>query len=480
MTYYLGVDMGTTAAKAVAFSEEGKVVAAHSENYEMQHPHEGWSEQDPDELLEGVVTAIGMVLSELAPYPPVFISFSAAMHSLIAVDEEGFPLTSAMIWADNRAAGIAAALRESDKGSEFYHATGVPIHPMSPLCKILWLKEQEPALFKRAARFISIKEYVVYQLLRTYLVDSSIASTTGLLNLRTLNWDPALLGYTGIALEQLSPVVPPTHVLRLDRDLLGLGLQAGTPLVLGGSDGALANMGSGAMEPHTLAVSIGTSSAIRRVVNAPQTDRAMRSFCYHLYGNNYVVGGASNNGAVVLQWVRESLLQTEESIEALLAEAEAVAPGSEGLIFAPYLLGERAPLWDPTVRGVFMGLDILHTRAHLVRAAIEGVMYCLYSIGKPLLADHGVTELRVSGGFARSALPLQVLADVFNTRVRVSASVEASAKGAVLVGAQALGIDLRWADEVSSVYDPREKAHEVYRRRLEVFEQIPGFLRTTQ
>jgi gluconokinase len=480
MIYYLGVDIGTTTAKAVAFSDEGKVLATHSAFYEMQHPHEGWSEQDPDELLEGVVTAMVTVLSKLAPDPPVFISFSAAMHSLIAVDVEGFPLTPAIIWADNRAAGIAATLRESDKGAEFYQTSGVPIHPMSPLCKILWLKEQRPALFNKAARFISIKEYVLYQLLKTYVVDSSIASTTGLLNLSTLNWDPALLSYTGIGLEQLSPVVPPTHVLRLERDHLGLGLQAGTPLVVGGSDGALANMGSGAMDPHTLAVSIGTSSAIRRVVQTPQTDKFMRSFCYHLAGNDYVVGGASNNGAVVLQWVKESLLQTEESLESLLVEAERVAPGSEGLIFAPYLLGERAPLWDPSVRGVFMGLGIQHSRAHLVRAAVEGVTYCLYSIGKSLLTDHGVTELRVSGGFARSVLPLQVLADVFNTRVKVSTSVEASARGAVLLGAKALGIVLHWEDEVASVYDPCEAAHEVYRRRMEVFEQIPHFLKTTQ
>lgn len=480
MTYYLGVDIGTTAAKAVAFSENGAVLATHSSYFEMQHPREDWSEQDPDELLDGVMAAIRTVVAQLAPDPPVFVSFSAAMHSLIAVDEEGFPLTSAMIWADNRAAGIAAALRGNDRGAEFYHTTGVPIHPMSPLCKILWLKEQEPGIFKKAARFISIKEYVLYRLLGTYVVDSSIASTTGLLNLRTLNWDPALLSYTGIALEQLSPVGPPTHVLRLDRDLLGPDLPAGTPFVLGGSDGALASMGSGAMEPHTLAVSIGTSSAIRRVVSAPQTDETMRSFCYHLAGNHYVVGGASNNGAVVLQWVKESLLQTEKSMEALLAEAETVAPGSEGLVFAPYLLGERAPLWDPGARGVFVGLGIQHTRAHLVRAAIEGVAYCLYSIGKPLLAHQGVTELRVSGGFARSALPLQVLADVFHTEVRVSASVEASARGAVMVGASALGIDLHWAEEVASTYYPRRDAHEVYRQRMEVFEQIPGFLKTTQ
>jgi gluconokinase len=480
MTYYLGVDIGTTAAKAVAFSETGEVLAVHSSYFEMQHPHDGWSEQDPDELMDGVITAIRTVVDQLAPAPPVFVSFSAAMHSLIAVDEGGFPLTSAIIWADNRAAGIAAALRASEKGTAFYHATGVPIHPMSPLCKILWLKEQDPGLFKKAARFISIKEYVFYRLLGTYVVDSSIASTTGLLNLRSLDWDPELLSDTGIALEQLSPVVPPTYALRLGRTLFGPDLQAGVPIVLGGSDGALANLGSGAMEPHTLAVSIGTSSAIRRVVQAPQTDVAMRSFCYHLMGNNYVVGGASNNGAVVLQWVKESLLQTEESYEALLAGAETVAPGSEGLIFAPYLLGERAPLWDPSARGVFMGLGIQHTRSHLVRAALEGVIYCLYSIGKPLLADHRVTELRVSGGFARRALPLQVLADVFNTQVRVSASVEASARGAVLVGAKALGIDLRWEDEVSSVYSPRRDAHEVYRRRMEVFEQIPGFLKTIQ
>jgi gluconokinase len=478
MTYYLGVDIGTTATKAVAFSERGEVVAMHAEFYAMHHPREGWSEQDPDELFAAVTNTIHSVVAQLHPSLPLFVSFSAAMHSLVAVDAKGQPLTPCIIWADNRAAEIAARLRSTDKGEAFYKATGVPIHPMSLLCKLLWLKELEPSLFQKAARFISIKEYVWWRLFGEYVVDTSIASTTGLLDIDTLNWHPGILEFAGITPDRLSRLVPPTYILKAKEPLSACNLPPGIPFVVGASDGALANLGAGAMEPHTLAISIGTSSAIRTVVHQPLIDKAMRTFCYHLEGSNYIVGGASNNGAVVLQWLKEKVLQTDETYDELLAQAETVAPGSEGLVFAPYLLGERAPLWDPQARGVFIGFGMQHTRAHLIRATIEGIVYCLYSMGQPLLKGGGITGLRVSGGFARSALPLQVLADVFNTPVTVSASVESSARGAVLLGAQAMGITIDWEEEAAAVYTPRTDAYEVYQQRIRVFEQVPAFLKT--
>ena len=478
MTYYLGVDIGTTATKSVAFSESGQVVAMQAAFYAMHHPREGWSEQDPDELFAAVCSTIRSVMTQLQPHLPLFVSFSAAMHSLILVDAQGKPLTPCIIWADNRAADVAARLRSTGRGAACYQDTGVPIHPMSPLCKILWLKEQEPTLFKQAARFISIKEYVWWRLFGTYVVDTSIASTTGLMDIATLNWHPGIMELVGITPGRLSPLVPPTHVQIISAPHTACNLPAGIPFVVGASDGALANLGAGAMEPHILAVSIGTSSAIRTVVKKPLLDNAMRTFCYHLYGANYIVGGASNNGAIVLQWLKEKLLQTEETYDELFALAQTVPPGSEGLVFAPYILGERAPLWDPHTRGIFFGFGIQHTRAHLIRATIEGIVYCLYAMGQPLLQGGGITELRVSGGFARSDLPLQVMADVFNKQVSVSASVESSALGAVLLGAQAMGITIDWKEEAAAVYTPRAEVHQVYQQRMRVFEQVPAFLKT--
>ena len=469
MTYYLGVDIGTTSTKAVAFSENGEMVAIHSSFYAMHHPQEGWSEQDPEDILAAVVTAVNTVVKQLAPDPPRFVSFSGAMHSLIAVDEGGAPLTPCIIWADNRAAGIAAELRHQEQGLAFYQATGVPLHPMSPLCKLLWLKAEEPALFRKAARFIGIKEYVMQRLFGEAVVDSSVASATGLLSLDSLQWDEAVLDFIGLTADRLSTVVPPEYELFAKRGAPAWLVPPGTPVVVGASDGALANLGVGAVDRHTLAVSIGTSSALRVVSAGPRTDRSMRTFCYHLAGEDYVVGGASNNGAVVLQWLKDSLLQTAESYEGLLSEAATVPAGSEGLVFAPYILGERAPIWDARARGVLLGLDIRHSRAHMVRAALEGIVYCLYSIARALPEWEGITEVRASGGFAQNPLPLQVLADVFNRRVAVASCVESSARGAVILGAHALGLEHRFEDDVATVYHPNPDNYDVYTERVKVF-----------
>jgi gluconokinase len=469
MTYYLGVDIGTTSTKAVAFSQTGEMLAIHSSFYTMYHPREGWSEQDPEEIAAAVVTAVNTVLKELAPHPPRLVSFSGAMHSLMAVDSAGAPLTPCIIWADNRAAGLAAELRHSEQGAAFYRATGVPLHPMSPFCKLLWLKQEEPELYHKAARFIGIKEYVIYRLFGEYVVDSSVASATGLLNLDTLQWDEDILNFLALTPERLSTVVPPEYEVYTGGATPAWLVPAGTPIVVGASDGALANLGVGALDRHTLAVSIGTSSALRVVTVGPRIDRSMRTFCYHLAGSAFVVGGASNNGAVVLQWLKDSLLQTAESYDALLGEAEAVPAGSEGLVFAPYILGERAPIWDAHARGMLLGLDIRHTRGHMVRAALEGVVYCLYSIARALPEWEEITEVRASGGFAQNPLPLQVLADVFNRKVAVSSCVESSAKGAVVLGAKALGLEAHFADEVATVYYPAAANREVYAERVRAF-----------
>ncbi|MEJ7682416.1 MAG: FGGY family carbohydrate kinase [Segetibacter sp.] len=186
MNYYLGIDIGTTSSKAVAFSAKGEVIASYSFAYQMQHPQPNWSEQNPDEILAAVINGINKIVQTCAPDLPLFISFSAAMHSLIAVDDKGNLMTQCIIWADNRADIIAEKLRNTDKGYSIYAASGVPIHSMSPLCKLLWFKQHQSDIFNTAFKFIGIKEYIFYKLFGLFVVDTSIASATGLLNTKTL------------------------------------------------------------------------------------------------------------------------------------------------------------------------------------------------------------------------------------------------------------------------------------------------------
>lgn len=358
MEYYLGIDVGTTSAKAVAFSKAGEVLASHSCSYKMHHPQPEWSEQDPEEVFEAVIHSTNKVISSLPSYKPLFVAFSSAMHGILLLDKDGTPLTNCIIWADNRAADIADNLKQTAWGREIYQITGVPIHAMSPLCKLLWLKENEPSLFFKAYKFISIKEYIYYKVFGEYLIDTSVASATGLLNLRTLQWDEKILQFLDINSSSLSEVVS-TKTKRIynkqatAKKILDWLMPEATPFIIGSSDGALANIGTGAIEGNSMAISIGTSSAARVIVNKPETDADMRTFCYHVTDDDYIMGGASNNGAVVLEWLKNNLLETSESFTELFLRAESINAGSEGLLFIPYILGERAPIWNSRARGVF-------------------------------------------------------------------------------------------------------------------------------
>src|SRR5437763_9386831 len=206
MDYFLGVDIGTTSLKAIAFNDRGEAVCKHSVAYEMQHPQPAFSEQNSNEIFDAVVLSINKIVDALQPAKPVLVSFSAMMHSLIAVDKEGKPLTACMIWADNRAAAIADGLRNTEEGERLYKLTGVPVHAMSPFCKLLWLKEAEPEIFYKAHKFIGIKEYIFFKLFGRYVVDTAVASGTGLLNLRSLQWEKTILETMALPEEKLSEV----------------------------------------------------------------------------------------------------------------------------------------------------------------------------------------------------------------------------------------------------------------------------------
>jgi gluconokinase len=475
MNYYLGIDIGTTSSKAVAFSDSGEAIANYSFPYPMHHPQPGWSEQDPEEIFQAVISAINKVLQTLTPNLPLFISFSAAMHSVIAIDEKGNSLTPCIIWADNRSDLIAQKLRDGEEGKRFYRSTGVPIHSMSPLCKLLWLRINAPQIFEAAFKFIGIKEYIFYKLFGKFVVDTSIASATGLLNSRSLKWDEDILNYAGITADRLSSVVS-TKAIFHNNTFDGLAILKKVPFVVGASDGALSNLGTGAMG-KAMAITIGTSGAARMIIENPITDGRMRTFCYHLKDNLYIAGGANNNGAVVLQWLKESLLEANEDYDELFEKAKLVAPGSDGLLFLPYILGERAPIWNANAKGVFFGLSIQHTKAHMVRSALEGVIFSMYSIIKILAEQHEVTELHASGGFAKSDLWVQMLADISNIKVVVSDTIESAALGAVILGAEAVGIETNFQNSILSTYQPNYKNQAIYLKQFIRFERLYELLK---
>lgn len=472
MNYYLGIDVGTTSTKTVAFSEKGKVLESCSHEYPIQHPQPGYSEQDPQQIWEAVTKGIGEITEKLSQHTLKFVAFVTAMHSLMVVDENDEILTPCIIWADARSAVIAEKLKQTGEGESFYKATGVPIHSMSPLCKILWLKEQQPAVFQKAAKFIGIKEFLFHKLFGSYESDLAIASATGLLNLKTLQWDVVILQYVGIKSSQLPELTSVYQTYQYTGNHPQLQVLKSIPIIAGGSDGALSNIGAGATEQNQMAVNIGTSSAARVLLPKPETDEQMRTFCYYAKEERYIVGGASNNGAVVLQWLKEDVLQTDKDFKWMFEQAATIPVGSDGLLLLPFIMGERAPIWNAAATGAFIGMSSQHTTAHFIRAAMEGVIYAVYSIGKVVLEKHPASNIYASGGFAKSTLWLQMLADVFNVKVCVSDAAESTALGAVIIGAEALKLPLQVERGQAATYEPNEANHAIYQQRFSKYERL--------
>jgi gluconokinase len=482
MDYYIGIDIGTTSTKAVAFSATGEVLTHHSIGYPISHPQENQSEQQPDRILEAVIDCLNNIAATLTEHKPVLVSFSAALHGLILIDKNDKPLTDCIIWADNRASELADILKETKKGKSFFKLSGVPVHAMSPFCKICWFKENEPEVFDNTAKFIGIKEFIFHRFFGKYIVDTAIASATGLLNSNLLQWEENILGYCSIEKKQLSAIVPTTHIEYLPATLSGnlttrLYAFTQTAFVIGSSDGGLANLGSGATFEGSMAITIGTSSAVRIVTHQPITDSSMRTFCYHLSGEQYIMGGGSNSGAIVLQWLKENILQNSSSYEAFFKMAEAIAPGSDNLLLLPYILGERAPLWNSNARGVYFGLGTEHTTAHMVRAAMEAVVYNVYSIGKILMEKNTVDTIYANGGFTDTGFWVQMIADIFNLPVIVPPMEECSAFGAIQIGMQALKIPAAFNLPAGKQYQPNGANHEIYLQHCAKMERLYELLK---
>jgi gluconokinase len=477
----LGVDIGTTSAKAVAFDTDARELGRGEAGYPLLEPEHGQAVQEPAVVVDATLASIRAATSAARKQGAriAALSFSGAMHSLVGLDAQGRALTPLVTWGDMRATEQAERLRAEHP--ELHDRTGTPLHPMSPLPKLVWFAEHEPETFSAVRRWAGIKELVVARLTGTWAVDHSVASATGLLNLRELDWDGEALAIAGIDAEALSPLVPTTHRLELEAaPAADLGLEGDMALIVGAADGPLANLGVGAVHHGVAACSIGTSGALRLMVERPVVDPQRRVFCYALLPGHWIVGGAINNGGAVLRWAGEALApDLGPHAEARLLElAGDVRAGSEGLLMLPYLLSERAPHWSTVARGAYIGLTRHHDRGHLVRAALEGVCLQLAVVLASVRdAGNEVREIRATGGFARSDLWRQMLADALGMPIGFPAGHEGSAFGAALLAMDALGmvdgID-RAAGlvEIEDVVEPEAGAAGVYADLLPTFTSL--------
>jgi len=487
----IGLDIGTSSTKAIAFDQVGTIITQFSVTYPIISPQSDFYEQDPVQIYEACVQAVSEVMDNLKnsnqKHHLEGIALSSAMHGVIAMDNTGTPLTNCIIWADTRSQAIADKLRGTATGHQLFRETGTPIHPMSPLCKLIWMNKHMPDIFQKAHKFIGIKEYVFFQLFGVYVVDYSIASATGLFDIHRMHWSALALSKAGITDKQLSSLVSVDYIQSVEEEMTACrwSIPVGTPFVIGASDGCLANLGVGAISPGIASVTAGTSGAIRVVTDRSNTDVKERVFSYILRPDEFVVGGAINNVGVVRNWFRDQFMpelsQMPLDMDSAVSfddEVKSVAPGSDGLIFLPFITGERAPYWDAKAKGVYFGIQFQHSRAHFARAMMEGMLFALLSVGIALEeTTQPIKIIYASGGLARSTLWVQMLADVFNKPVYVKDNVESSAWGAAIIGMEALGIDgvqlsRPTVDTADTQYLPDEHNHHIYMENFRKFERL--------
>jgi len=470
----LAIDIGTTSTKGLAVCCDGRVVASHQGFYPTFYPRADFAEQDPQQIYRAVLEVIVKVIQQLTDdYVLKGLSFSSAMHSIMAVDVHAKPLTPLVIWADTRSTPQSKAVRNSLLGKVLHHETGAPVHPMSPLCKLIWWKENKPELISTAHKFISMKEFVVHQLCGEYVVDYSIASASGLFNIHSLQWHPEALRLTGVKVVQLSKLVNATFTCSIKPEIQNLLSIPNVPVVMGASDGCLAQLGSGAMNKSDLTITIGTSAAVRRVSKKNLEDPQLRLFNYPLDEKRLISGGASNNGTVIIDWFNREFNKVSQNLKEFVQDTDTIPAGCGGLIALPYLLGERAPIYNPEARGVFFGVSVRHTPNHFKKALLEGICYEIFSIVKSVEAVHGPSDkIFVSGGFTYSADWVQLLSNVLGRELIQSEVNDASAIGAAMVGFEALGISFDYRSGERKVYEPDTTLSKLYQKQFLLFEQL--------
>lgn len=493
LNYLIGVDIGTTSTKAVLYDEHAHVIDQFTQGYPLYRDSNGMAEQDPEKMVaavEQVIHDAGQQI-DFAKEKLLAVSFSSANQSLILLDEHFQPQSRVITWADTRARNAADQLKRSPLGKQLYAKTGTPIHPMSPLTKLLWLKDTAPERLAAASYFGDIKSYLFYRFFNSFKVDISIASCTGMMNINSGDWDPTALELTGVNKDQLPEIVNgTTQASGLTNEAVAkMGIPAETPFVYGAFDGALSNLGVGAIQQNTVAITIGTSAGVRVITDHPVIDPQERLFCYAVDNGLWVVGGPLNNGGDVYQWAVEHLVtpsavQNEQTDPFTLANRviEGEPAGANGLIFLPFLGGERAPLWDANARGSFFGLNNLHTRADMLRAVMEGIcmnIATVYQAVCDLVSQP--KSVTATGGFARAEVWRQMLADVLNCPVNIPESFESGCLGAITMAMKSLGM----VDSLSAVqdfigaeksYQPVPETVAVYQKYLPLFQQVEGLL----
>ena len=465
--YILAHDLGTTGNKASLFDEEGALLGSAFAAYETAYPQPNWAEQNPEDWWRAVCDTSRRLISETGVDPAAIaaIGFSGQMMGMVAIDAQGKVLRSCIIWADQRAQEQADYIATTCGGDQIYRTAGHRASPAYSAPKILWLRDNQPEIFNRASCFLQPKDYVVYRLTGVTATDYSDASGTLLFDLVKRRWDEDFLSQLDLDAARLPTLLRSTDVAGqvTPAAAAATGLAAGTAVVIGGGDGSCAGAGAGVIEAGDAYCNIGSSAWISISSARPVLDDEQRTVTFHhVHPERYAPMGTMQAAGGARQWAWKILdehygespdKRTTPSLDEL---AESVPPGARGLIFLPYLMGERSPYWNPLARGAYVGLSMTHGKAEMARAALEGVAFNLRLILDALQAQvPPIHAMRFIGGGARSPLWRQILADALNLPIHTLAlQADATSWGAAVTAGVGVGLyDWSMAGAQSQVVD---------------------------
>lgn len=506
MGYLIGIDVGTTGAKTILIREDGKLMATSFKEYPLHTPYPKWAEQNPEDWWRATVESIREVISESGVKPDDIkgLGLSGQMHGLVLIDKDHNVLRPAILWCDVRTTEQCIYMREKVGIETLKRITcNQPLEGFTAP-KILWVMQNEPQIFERAYKMMLPKDYVRFRLTGEIATEVSDAAGTVLFDVPNRRWSEEILDKLGIPFDLMPPCYESIDVCgRITPSVAELtGLKAGTPVVGGGADNACSAVGNGIVKPGRVSASLGTSGVVLTHMDEVRYDPKLRThtFC-HAVPNKWYIMGVMLSAGGAFRWFRDALGELEkrqaeeegvDPYEILTRKAAQAPVGSEGLIFLPYLTGERTPHGDANAKAVFFGLTLRHTKAHMIRAVLEGVAYGMrdsFEIFREL--DLPIKQVYATGGGARSELWRQIQADVYNTELVTINIAEGPAFGAAILAGVGAGVYSSIEEatdeliEITSLTRPTPENVEIYEKYYQVYRALypalkPQFDRVSQ
>jgi xylulokinase len=486
--FLLAHDLGTSGNKATLFTTDGKLVKNAVSAYETRYYNSNWAEQNPDDWWRAVCTSTKQLLEGINSGDILAVSFSGQMMGCLCVDKGGIPLYPSIIWADMRAAREEAYLRSQIDPAVFYKTVGHRISSSYSLEKLMWIRNNEADVYKQTYKMLNAKDYIVYKMTGRFVTDYSDASGTNAFDINTFGWSEKILDASGIDAEKLPEAMQSTTVVgEISAEVADeCGLKKGTKVVLGGGDGMCASVGAGSVSEGVTYNCLGSSSWICTTTKQPIFDDQMRTFNWaHIVPGYVGPCGTMQTAGAAFSWAKNEMCRLEQKeaavsgkspYEIINEEIEKSSPTANGLIFLPYLLGERSPRWNPEAKGAFIGLKMEHSHNDMLRSVVEGIAMNLNVILSVLRRQIDVKEMIVIGGMAMGKVQRQILADVFGLNVlKLNFIEEATSMGAAVTAGVGVG-ELAGFDEINrfirveEVLKPVAGNVEKYKRIIPIFE----------